>query len=244
MARKGISNKTRFEVFKRDSFTCQYCGKKAPDVILHLDHIQPVSKGGKNTLLNYVTSCVECNSGKSNNLLSDQTVVEKQRQQLSDLQERREQIEMMLKWHNGMNDLKVVQSDKIIEYFNKALKHNISLTQTGEKEMSARIRKYGFAQIISAIDIIAEKYSTLDAEAQLKKLGGVLHFMNASEVERNIMYIKGICKNRFSYFVPGTADSLLANAFNAGYDFDYLKLVAINARNWTDWKEEMEGLIH
>lgn len=44
--RKAISKKIRFEVFKRDSFTCQYCGEKAPDVILHVDHIDPVAKGG------------------------------------------------------------------------------------------------------------------------------------------------------------------------------------------------------
>lgn len=64
MARKGLSKKIRFEVFKRDQFTCQYCGKKAPDVILHVDHIQPVSKGGTNDLLNLITSCQDCNLGK------------------------------------------------------------------------------------------------------------------------------------------------------------------------------------
>ena len=44
--RKPISKKLRFEVFKRDSFTCQYCGKSAPDVVLHIDHIKPVKEGG------------------------------------------------------------------------------------------------------------------------------------------------------------------------------------------------------
>lgn len=43
--RKTISKKTRFEVFKRDSFTCQYCGRTAPDVILEIDHINPVNNG-------------------------------------------------------------------------------------------------------------------------------------------------------------------------------------------------------
>ena len=44
--RKAISVKLRFEVFKRDNFTCQYCGRKSPDVILHVDHIDPVKNGG------------------------------------------------------------------------------------------------------------------------------------------------------------------------------------------------------
>lgn len=62
--RKAISKKLRFEVFKRDSFTCQYCGRKAPDVVLEVDHIKPVAQGGTNTILNLITSCRECNRGK------------------------------------------------------------------------------------------------------------------------------------------------------------------------------------
>mgnify|MGYP003405974009 CR=1 FL=1 len=51
--RKTISKKIRFEVFKRDNFTCQYCGRMAPDVVLEVDHINPVSKGGDNDISNY-----------------------------------------------------------------------------------------------------------------------------------------------------------------------------------------------
>ncbi|MBO4509112.1 MAG: HNH endonuclease [Spirochaetaceae bacterium] len=76
--RVPIPKRIRFEVFKRDSFTCQYCGRKAPEVILHIDHIKPVSIGGTNELLNLTTSCESCNLGKSNIPLSDNSVVEKQ----------------------------------------------------------------------------------------------------------------------------------------------------------------------
>jgi len=68
--RKGISKKTRFEVFKRDGFTCQYCGAHPPAVILHVDHINPVALGGKNHMDNYVTACEPCNLGKSATSLS------------------------------------------------------------------------------------------------------------------------------------------------------------------------------
>lgn len=40
-----LSKTIRFEVLKRDSFACQYCGKKAPDVLLQVDHIHPVAEG-------------------------------------------------------------------------------------------------------------------------------------------------------------------------------------------------------
>lgn len=63
--------RTRFEVFKRDNFTCQYCGRKAPKVILEIDHKTPKSKGGKNELGNYITACSDCNNGKSDILLNN-----------------------------------------------------------------------------------------------------------------------------------------------------------------------------
>ena len=89
---KTLTKKTRFEVFKRDSFTCQYCGRKAPDVLLQVDHIEPVAEEGTNDLLNLITSCSDCNAGKSDRRLSDTSVIDKQRQQLEELQERKEQI--------------------------------------------------------------------------------------------------------------------------------------------------------
>ncbi len=67
--RKPLSKKTRFEVFKRDSFICQYCGAVPPTVVLEVDHIKPVSKGGDNSVDNLITACFDCNRGKSNNEL-------------------------------------------------------------------------------------------------------------------------------------------------------------------------------
>jgi len=62
--RKAISKKTRFEVFKRDAFTCQYCGAHPPGVLLHVDHIKAVAEGGASDMDNYITACEPCNLGK------------------------------------------------------------------------------------------------------------------------------------------------------------------------------------
>lgn len=62
--RKAISTKTRFEVFKRDNFACQYCGAHPPGVLLHVDHIRAVADGGGNEIDNLVTACEPCNLGK------------------------------------------------------------------------------------------------------------------------------------------------------------------------------------
>lgn len=61
-------HKNRFDILARDNFTCQYCGRKAPDVELEVDHIYPRSKGGYNDEKNLVTACVECNGKKGNTI--------------------------------------------------------------------------------------------------------------------------------------------------------------------------------
>lgn len=58
--RKPIGNSKRFEIFKRDLFTCQYCGNHPPKTVLEIDHIIPVSKGGDNSQDNLITSCFVC----------------------------------------------------------------------------------------------------------------------------------------------------------------------------------------
>ena len=67
----ALSKKLRFEVFKRDKFTCQYCGKRPPDVVLEIDHIVPKAKGGEDNSGNLTTACFDCNRGKSDNPLGD-----------------------------------------------------------------------------------------------------------------------------------------------------------------------------
>lgn len=62
--RKPLSKKQRFEILKRDGFVCQYCGRGAPESILHIDHIVPVAMGGDNDSANLITACLECNAGK------------------------------------------------------------------------------------------------------------------------------------------------------------------------------------
>jgi hypothetical protein len=70
---RRISPSIRFEVFQRDNHTCQYCGRTPPDVKLVVDHLMPVARGGTDEFSNLVTSCEECNSGKSAKLIQQFT---------------------------------------------------------------------------------------------------------------------------------------------------------------------------
>lgn len=60
----SVSRLLRFEVFRRDGYTCFYCGRRAPTVILEADHKTPRSAGGPDTIDNLVTACWDCNRGK------------------------------------------------------------------------------------------------------------------------------------------------------------------------------------
>jgi len=65
MARLGVQK--RFEVFKRDKFTCQYCGAKGGR--LEVDHVTPLCQGGTDEIENLKTACFNCNRGKSGTAL-------------------------------------------------------------------------------------------------------------------------------------------------------------------------------
>jgi CRISPR/Cas system Type II protein with McrA/HNH and RuvC-like nuclease domain len=53
----------RQKVFKRDEYQCVYCGSQKE---LTIDHVQPRSRGGRNTWTNLVTCCSKCNHKKGN----------------------------------------------------------------------------------------------------------------------------------------------------------------------------------
>lgn len=61
----GVSNKLRFEILRRDNYTCRYCGASAPDARLEVDHVVPRALGGRDIPANLVTACERCNNGKS-----------------------------------------------------------------------------------------------------------------------------------------------------------------------------------
>lgn len=67
--RAKLTPSLRYDVMKHDGFSCVLCGATKDDgVKLHVDHIVPVSKGGKTELKNLRTLCDYCNIGKSDKL--------------------------------------------------------------------------------------------------------------------------------------------------------------------------------
>lgn len=151
--RKPLGNKIRFEVFRRDSFKCQYCGKSAPDIVLNVDHINPVSKGGTNDIFNLITSCFECNQGKKARKLTSENEISKQKKQLDLLNERRIQLDMLLQWKTGLIDTRDDQAERIAAYlFKKIGDNNNTISESGLVKFKAYLKKLPASRLIEIID--------------------------------------------------------------------------------------------
>lgn len=253
MTRKNISKKLRFEIFKRDAFTCQYCGAKAPDVILELDHIIPVAKSGTTDILNLITACKACNAGKSDRELSDNSVIERQREQLSELQERKEQIEMMIEWQRELAVLDDYAEDKVSNFWAE-LVSPYKLNENGMGKLKKLLTKFGYEQVMEAMRISVKQYVEYHddkpvqktVEEAWRKIGGIckLRISDRDDPDlKEIYYIRGIIRNRFNYVDEGMALGLLKKSVKVGASLEYLKEIALEFGNWSSWRTEMEKYI-
>ena len=246
--RKNIPNKLRFEVFKRDSFTCQYCGQSAPNVVLEVDHLLPVSKGGDNDILNLITSCWTCNNGKSNILLTDNTMLEKQKAQLDELNEKRLQLEMMIEWRESLNNLDDDIAQKIADYFGGQA--NCDVNETGLKKIKQWTKKFTYQQILEAVELSVNQYVKKGTNDETNKAFDMVPRICAAKKRQtetgedlsHLYYIRGILRNRV-YCNDQAAIQLLKEANELCIAESELKEIALTSANWTEWRETMQELI-
>jgi hypothetical protein len=249
----SLSKKIRFEVFKRDKFTCQYCGHSAPDVTLQVDHIHPVSKGGDDDLVNLVTSCRDCNVGKSNRLLDDDAAVKQRKRQLDELQERREQLEMMLEWHRSLINLESYAVDGLVELWGELVPGFKGFTDYGLRCLGKWYNKFGINEVAEAMRLAVRQYlnfesgSTIPTRDSLEK--AIDYVPRICENRRRmkdkpylsqLYYIRGILRNRLSYINKWKTIKLLEAAYQNGHDIDELREFAKQVKNWSTFRSTME----
>jgi hypothetical protein len=254
--RKAIPKKTRFEVFKRDSFTCQHCGRKAPDVVLQIDHLKPVSKGGTNDILNLVTACEGCNAGKSNRELSDDSILNKQRQQLEKLQERKEQIEMMMEWWEGLQEIKEQTVDKLSDYWHE-LAPGFTTSDHGKRNIKKWLRQYSLDEIKNGMEVAAEQYLEFKQDGTVtdkswnvafKKIPAICRVDRESKQDpdlKELFYIRGIVRNKCdNYFDNPKCFTWLRTARSWGVPMTELRQIALRTRYWSHFEKMIEDIIN
>lgn len=243
--RKAIGKKDRFEVFKRDGFKCQYCGQSAPDVVLQVDHIRPVAGGGTNDILNLVTSCFDCNSGKGARALDDRSAVQRQRAQIQELNDRREQLEMMLAWRDGMKAIEEEQSEAIVSIWKKSAP-GWTFSDEGKKKLCGLIRKHGFQSVLAAMDEATQSYivvsedgavSKESADLAMSKFMVIAGMSSMPPDRRRLYYVRGILRRRMNNVWADVVDHM-ACALDRGVSVDEIERQAKTLPNWPmfrDW---------
>lgn len=249
--RKPLSKKLRFEVFKRDSFTCQYCGAQAPDVLLHVDHIVPVSKGGGDEILNLITACEPCNQGKSDRSLDDHSVMKRQRTQLDQLAERREQLEMMLEWRDALESEKT----DIVEEVSQRIAERGGFTpnESGKNDIRRWLKQYSLAEILTALDDAFDSYMKWDgdepnAEAwnvAFRKIVNLASINRQSQEKpylRRLFYVQGILRKRSRSPRMNCIQALTSFAED-GLPVEVMEQIAKDVSGWEEFDKRADAAL-
>ncbi|MPZ49858.1 MAG: hypothetical protein GEU75_11305 [Dehalococcoidia bacterium] len=251
--RESMRPSLRFEVFKRDAFTCQYCGATAPDVLLEVDHIKSKAQGGDDTVINLITACRTCNSGKGSRELNDTSIVSRQKAQLDDLNERRLQLEMMLEWRDGLRDLTDRQVEAVARAFQDAC--DLSVNDVGRRDIKKWLGQFSISELLEALDTSVQTYIRFDDKgkgtlesaqkafsytpriAKNNKSGGLPEHL------RRLFYVRGILRNRLHYVNERLVMSLLEDAYKANVDLDSLEQFTKVVSSWSIFREKIEAFI-
>lgn len=242
--RTALPARVRFEVFKRDKFTCQYCGARAPDVLLHCDHVVPVAEGGGNDILNLVTSCARCNGGKGAIPLSDTQAIDRQLDNLTELEERRQQLEMMVRWRDELqglaDDTVAVIADRVAE------RGTFLPNEAGRADIKRWLKRYSVEEILRAVDESMDTYlvyvedeptseSWNKAFAKIPSMADIIR----QEVERphlrRLLYIQGIIRKRTKAYRYQCVD-YLEHLVICGADIDDMERRAKTMRTFDDFE--------
>jgi hypothetical protein len=229
---------------------------RRPEVVLEIDHIHPVSQGGTSEILNLATSCVDCNSGKSDRLLSDDSVVLRQRSQLDDLEERRQQIEMMVEWQRGLQSLDDAGVRAAIDTWHRLVDSTLDFSPDGERYIRNLLNKHGLNDVITAMRAAAAKYIEYDAKGcateaswitavdYIGRIARVSERQKSDPYAKEVAYICGILRNRLTYYcnLIQAADDV-RTAYSWGVTFDQVKDAARRSRTWTNWRHQISELI-
>lgn len=249
--RSPVSKKTRFEVFKRDKFTCQYCGAKAPEVVLHCDHIHPVAEGGDSDIMNLVTACADCNGGKGARKLDDRSAVERQRAQIEELEARREQLEMMLQWRDAAQSEVVDTVEALAVRIEQ--RGVYPPNENGKADIRRWLQRYSLGELLAALDIAFDQYlqfvgseptdeSWHKAFKKIPAVAGIRRAEGEKPYLRRLFYIQGILRNRTGNKYLRCTDALESYHLD-GLSIEDMERLAKSVITWEDFDALAEDTI-
>lgn len=165
----------RFEIFKRDKFTCQYCGRTPPEVMLEIDHIMPQSQGGDDDPQNLITSCFDCNRGKAGRPLGFTKVREDLEEEISTIAEREEQLKRYKEMKSAIRRREDRDINRIEDRLSELLSEDVVLSSHGRESFRWFLQTFAVERIIEAVELAFLRLSTNNPERIIKYTYGILH---------------------------------------------------------------------
>lgn len=248
--RPSILRSLRFEVFKRDSFTCQHCGRRAPDVVLYCEYVKPLAQGGEHAFANLTTACVDCNLGKRPGELSVQSVLSTRLMQLTTVQEREEQTEMMIEWQKELSNR---DENRLDQQWIESTGYR--LAEAGKAKIRNLVKKYGVELVDEAMRTAAGQYLERNesggvTEESMGKcfdsIGAIASVEYAEKREpgsRRMFSIRDGLRKRLSHCPHSHALNLIRDAARSGASLDFISKIADEAPTWSHFRNAMENLI-
>lgn len=179
-----ISKKLRFEVFKRDSFTCQYCGRTPPEVTLEADHIIPKKEKGIDDIVNLITACFDCNRGKGKRNLN--TIPKSINNNFNAFKEKQWQLAQYTKFLRKQTASLSYKINLVNEEFRKYFGGYELNKQFKTTTLKTFVTKLPHIKVIDAMFIACNKYKVLSTAASYTKIYWG---------HKAISYFCGICWN-------------------------------------------------
>lgn len=245
--RKPITKKLRFEVFKRDGFTCQYCGRMAPDVILEVDHINPVANGGDNDIINLITSCRDCNRGKGKRTLSSREELKIQQDQLKELSKKREQLQMLVDWRKELshvNDMQVDAVDQVLESGT-----GLVMSEQGRKIISKYIERFGLNQVCEAMQVYVDSYfdqSTRNFSKDFGVIGGICYNKERQKTDPSLYWVNKVAyavNKKYFYVEKWKVREIVSGKIHSEEQLEQILELVDESQTWGDLKRVLLEVI-
>ena len=171
-----------------------------------------------------------------------------------------DKIEDAIERNNEDADENVV--NRLVEFIESKMPGH-SINAYGRKNVNGYVKMYSYDAIVKAVNISAEQYLDYDgnivtgdsADIFLNKIGGILHNLHLSPVDKEVSHVKSMARQQFGYFNEFMGNSLLLRYVDALKYANYseeeilddlqteMKRLVYNSSSWTSWRNAVERWI-
>jgi len=212
----------------------------APDVVLEIDHINPVVNGGNNGMMNLITSCFDCNRGKGKRKLTDKEEVKKQQEQLKELNEKREQLKMMMEWRKELEQFNEEQVSLVNDLFETYT--DSCLNEIGKSNVQKWIENFGLTEVLDCTKIsINQYYNSEDEKTTGKVLDYIPKICNVRRRQKDDPYLskrnylKASIRNKISIYNENRVRIFLNDMIDNDETYHEVYEILSISRNWSDF---------